>query len=168
MKQFKSLAIAVVIFLGAAISANAQSKVAHVNTQELLKKMTEYKNAMTELSKIQDSYRASIDDMMKEMEKTNERYQKEEASQTREENQKRMVRLQEMQQNIMEYNRTAQEQFQKKEESMLRPILEKARETIQKVAREKGYDYVLDSQIGSGLILADGYDLLDDVIAVLK
>lgn len=168
MKQFKSLAIAVVIFLGAAISANAQSKVAHVNTQELLEKMTEYKNAMTELSKIQDSYRASIDDMMKEMEKTNERYQKEEASQTREENQKRMVRLQEMQQNIMEYNRTAQEQFQKKEESMLRPILEKARETIQKVAREKGYDYVLDSQIGSGLILADGYDLLDDVIAVLK
>lgn len=168
MKQFKSIAIAAILFLGAAISVNAQSKIAHVNTQELLEKMTSYKNAMTELGKIEETFKADIDNMLKEMEKTNERYQMEESSKTAEENQKRMMKLQEMQQNIMEYNRNAQEQLQKKQESMLRPILEKARETIQKVAREKGYDYVLDSQIGTGVLMADGYNLLDDVIAVLK
>ena len=34
---------------------------------------------------------------------------------------------------------------------------------IQKVARAKGFKYVLDSTTGTGLILADGYDLMADV-----
>ena len=51
---------------------------------------------------------------------------------------------------------------------MLRPILERAREVIQKVAREKGYEYVLDSSIGTGVLLADGYNLMDDVKAELN
>jgi len=35
------------------------------------------------------------------------------------------------------------------------------------VAEAKGYDYVLDSSEGGGVIVADGYDLLKDVQAEL-
>ena len=38
---------------------------------------------------------------------------------------------------------------------------------MQKVARAKGYEYVLDSTTGTGIIMADGYDLMNDVKAEL-
>ena len=50
-----------------------------------------------------------------------------------------------------------------KQESIYKPILEKSRTAIQKVAKAKGYQYVLDSSTGSGVILADGPDLMADV-----
>jgi len=63
----------------------------------------------------------------------------------------------------MQYRETAQQDLQKKETELLRPVYEKARTAIQKVAREKGYDYVLDSTTGTGVLLADGHNLMPDV-----
>ena len=71
-----------------------------------------------------------------------------------------MQELNEMQNSIREYNQTATQDVQKKQEELMRPIIEKARNIIQEVARSKGYDYVLDSTVGSGVILADGYNLI--------
>ena len=41
--------------------------------------------------------------------------------------------------------------------------MEKAQAAIQKIARAKGIQYVLDSTVGGGVILADGPDLMADV-----
>lgn len=169
MKNLKLISLSL-LFFAATFSSNivAQSNVAHVNSQDLIETMDAYKDAMAELDKIDKTYRTQIDEMLKEAQKTNERYQAEANTKTEEENQRRMEKLQEMQDNIMGFSQDAQEQLKKKQESMLRPILEKAREIIQKVAREKGYDYVLDSSTGTGVLLADGYDLMDDVKAELN
>ena len=37
------------------------------------------------------------------------------------------------------------------------------KQSLDKVAKAKGYQYVLDSSTGSGVLLADGPDLLADV-----
>ena len=51
---------------------------------------------------------------------------------------------------------------------LLKPVLEKARTTIQKVARAKGYDYVLDSSEGSVVIFMNPEsDLMEPVKAKL-
>ena len=63
----------------------------------------------------------------------------------------------------MEFRQNALRDLQKKEGELLKPVYEKARTAIQKVARAKGYQYVMDSTTGAGLILADGYDLMPDV-----
>ena len=44
-----------------------------------------------------------------------------------------------------------------------KPIMEKAQAAIKKVAKEKGFNYVLDSTTGSGVLVAEGTDLLADV-----
>ena len=44
----------------------------------------------------------------------------------------------------------------------------KVKETIQKIAKEKGYNYVLDSSEGSGVIFSDPkHDLMEAVKAAL-
>ncbi|TQD39646.1 OmpH family outer membrane protein [Haloflavibacter putidus] len=164
MKQFKTLLIAVSIILGGMLSANAQdSKVAHIATQELIESMPEYQAAMSQLEKLQNTYTSDIDDLMKEAQNKNKQYQAEASTKTDEENAARAQELQATQQKIMQYRQNAQQELQKKENELIRPILEKARTAIQKVARQNNYDYVLDSTTGTGVILADGYNLMNDV-----
>ena len=163
MKQFRTLFIALALIIGATAFTNAQSKVAHIATQELVQTLPEYKNAMDQLQKLEKTYDAEIKDMLAEAQSTMQRYEAEANTKTEEENQKRATELQAAQRRIQEHSAKARQDLQKKENDLLRPILEKVRTAIQKVARDKGYDYVLDSTTGTGVLLADGYDLMPDV-----
>jgi outer membrane protein len=68
-----------------------------------------------------------------------------------------------MQKRIQDYQENASKELQTKQEAIVKPILEKAKAAIQKVAKAKGYQYVLDSTIGAGVLVADGPDLSADV-----
>lgn len=163
MKQFRTLFIALALTIGATAFTNAQSKVAHIATQELVQTLPEYKNAMDQLQKLEKTYDAEIKDMLSEAQSTMQRYEAEANTKSEEENQKRATELQAAQRRIQEHSAKARQDLQKKENDLLRPILEKVRTAIQKVARDKGFDYVLDSTTGTGVLLADGYDLMPDV-----
>ncbi|MGX1023302.1 OmpH family outer membrane protein [Flavobacterium sp. CS20] len=168
MKSINTIFLTLAIVLGLVGNVNAQSKIAHINTQDFIESMPAYQDAMKQIKQVEETYSAEIDELLKEAQKKNERYKAEAPTKTDEQNQARMQELQEMQNSIREYNQTATREVQKKREELMRPVLEKARNIIQKVARDKGFDYVLDSSIGSGVLLADGYDLLDDAKAELS
>ncbi|MFV9484068.1 OmpH family outer membrane protein [Christiangramia sp. OXR-203] len=163
MKQFRTLFIALALTIGATAFTNAQSKVAHIATQELVQSLPEYKSAMDQLQKLEKTYDAEIKDMLSEAQSTMQRYEAEANTKSDEENQKRGAEIQAAQRRIQEHSAKARQDLQKKETDLLRPVLEKVRTSIQKVARAKGYDYVLDSTTGTGVLLADGYDLTPDV-----
>ena len=78
-------------------------------------------------------------------------------------NQTRQQEVQDMAKRISDYQETAQKDLQKKESDLMKPITDKVKASIQKVGKAKGYQYVLDSATGNGVILADGFDLLMDV-----
>ncbi len=163
MKNLKLLLIAAALFIGATSFMNAQSKIAHVDTGALVEAMPEMKAAQSQLEKLQKTYDAEIKSMMKEWEAKVKQYDGESASQTEEVNLKRVEEVQGMQKNIGDYRNQALEDLRKKEVDLLQPILEKAKAAIQKVARAQGFQYVMDSSPGNGLILFDGKDLLADV-----
>lgn len=167
MTQFKTFFIALALTLGATAFTNAQSKIAHVASQDLVESMPEFKDAQVQLEKLQKTYDTEIREMMNEAQKTMQRYESEANTKTEEENAKRAQELQSTQRRIQEHGQNAQQDLQKKEVDLLRPIYEKARVAIQKVARAQGFDYVLDSSNGSGVIMADGKDLMPDVKAEL-
>ena len=163
MKQFKTLLIAVALTLGATSFANAQSKVAHIATQELIEQLPSFKSAMTQLEKLEKTYDTQIKDMVTEAQNTMKRYDAEAPTKTDEENAKRMTELQQTQQSIGAYRSNALQELEKKRVELIKPVMEKAHKAIQDVARAKKFDYVLDSSTGSGVLMADGYDLMPDV-----
>lgn len=163
MKQFRTLFIALALTIGATAFTNAQSKVAHIATQELVENMPAYKDAMSQLEKLEKTYDAEIKDMLTEAQNTMQRYQSEAETVTEEENSKRATELQATERRIQEHSQRARQELKKKENDLIRPVIEKAREAIQKVARAQGFDYVLDSSTGTGVILADGKDLMSEV-----
>src|SRR5690554_933219 len=163
MKKMKTILIALAIFAGATSFMNAQSKIAHINAQELIEAMPEFKAAQTSIEKVQKTYDTEIKAMVKELEAKARLYDGEAESKTDEENQKRVMEIQGMQDNVQAYRQQALQDLEKKKSDVFKPILEKAQSTIQKVGRAQGYQYVLDSTLGSGIILADGKDLMADV-----
>ena len=163
MKQFKLLFVALVLFVGATQFANAQANVAHIDTQALVEAMPEMKAAESQLEKLQKTYDTEIKAMAKELDAKLKQYEVEAESKTEEENKKRFEEVQGMQTNIAAYRQQALNDLDQKRVDLFQPILEKARVAIQKVARAKGIQYVLDSTQGSGVLLADGTDLLGDV-----
>lgn len=163
MKQFKTLLIAAALFIGATSFTNAQSKIAHINTTELIQSMPEMKAAQAEMEKLGKTYETDIQASAKELQDKMKLYDSQAASQTDEENKKRVLEVQGMEQSIRQYQAQAQQDLQKKELELLKPITEKAKAAILKVAKAQGFNYVLDSTQGQGVIMAEGNDLLSDV-----
>ena len=167
MKNLKNLLVVVTILILSSISVNAQSKVAHINTQELVEAMPDMKNAKSELEKLAKTYETDIQAMATELQNKIKQYDAESSSKTQEENGKRLQEVQGMEQSIRQYQAQAQQDLQKKEIELLQPITEKAKDAILKVGNSQGFDYVLDSSQGQGVIMANGKDLLADVKAEL-
>lgn len=163
MKQFKKVAIAIVLFVGAVSMTQAQSKTAHINVTELLSQMPEMKAAQAELKKLEETYRADIQGSMEQLQNKYTQYNNEASSMSQEENQKRALELQGFERNIGEAQQAAQQELAKKQAELFEPISEKAKAAIERVAASQGFDYVLDASPGSGVIVATGKDLLADV-----
>ena len=163
MKQLKSLLIAALLFVGASQTVSAQAKIAHVDVTELMKSMPELKTAQSQLEKLGKTYDTEYNTMVEEFTTKIKKYEAEATTVSDAINKTRETEVQDMRGRIQQYQQTATTDLQKKQEEIVKPILEKARLAIQKVAKAKGYQYVLDSSIGSGVLLADGPDLLADI-----
>ena len=161
MRKIKILLLILCVTISFAV--NSQRKVAHINSTELVSSMPEMNEAKAELEKLAKTYENDIQTMAAELQSKVKQYDTEASAQTDEENARRLQEVQGMEQSIRQYQNQAQQELQKKEFDLLKPITEKAHATIVKVAKAQGFDYVLDSTQGQGVILADGKNLIEDV-----
>ncbi|WP_298418915.1 OmpH family outer membrane protein [uncultured Kordia sp.] len=163
MKQMKKLIAIAVLFFGVVSFTNAQTKVAHINTQQLISAMPEMKAAKTEFDKLQESLGADIQASVTEYRNKLTQYTNEAPTKTDAENDSRKKELVELETRIQEAQAAAQKTAEQKYIDLTKPIQEKALAAIQKVAKAQGFAYVLDATQGSGLLLADGTDLMASV-----
>ncbi|GAA4937812.1 OmpH family outer membrane protein [Algibacter agarivorans] len=160
MKQFKTLLLATALCLGTIGFTQAQSKIAHINTQELIAAMPAAKTAQAEIEALGKTYQTDIQASITEYQNTVKQYEAEASTKTDEENQKRGLELQEKQQRIQQFRADAQKDLAQKEAELFKPIQEAAMKAINEVAKAQGYQYVIDR---ATLIVADGKDILADV-----
>lgn len=167
MRKLRKLFLAAIMVVGFNVAAQAQ-EVAHINVSDLIPVMPESKTAKDELTKLQEKYKKEMETMQNDFQTKLKKYQGESATAGDALNETRGKEMQEMEQRIYLFQQNAQQEMEKKQLALTEPILTKAQQAIHKVARAKGYKYVLDSSIGSGVILADGPDLMADVKKELK
>ena len=153
MRKIKILLLILCVTIS--FTVNSQSKVAHINSTELVSSMPEMNEAKAELEKLAKTYENDIQTMAAELQSKVKQYDTEASTQTDEENGRRLQEVQGMEQSIRQYQSQAQQELQKKEFDLLKPITEKAQAAIIKVAKAQGFDYVLDSTQGQGVIFAD-------------
>ena len=197
MKHLKNLILAIICVVLSSLSAHAQSKVAHINTQELVDSMPKTKEAMAQLQQKNNELQSQVENMIKELEANKikfdgelktlaEQIQKEvvmaeqeaktdsekkdaqNLGQTRireyqQEEQNALTKLREFEENIRQYQLNSNNEIQELRNQLIAPILNEVREAIKKVGVAQGFDYVLDSTEGGGVLMAEGKDLTSDV-----
>ena len=163
MKNLKTLLLATLMTALPMTLTYAQSKIAHIDTQKLISEMPEVIAAQKQIKAVEETYTKEIENTYKEFQTKAQSYSADAANQTDVTNQARQTELESMQQNIQKYRETAAQDLQKKQGEMMRPLYEKARAAIEKIASAQGYDYVLDASAGGSVIMAKGKDLMADV-----
>jgi outer membrane protein len=162
MKQFKSLVIAVILFVGTNVSA--QTKVGHIDVQSLVTSMPEMKTAQDQMKKIQESYDKDFKAMATEYQTKLQKYEQESATAGDALNETRTKEMQDMGARIQKFQQDAQKELGQKEIDLIKPIMEKAQAAIKKVAKDKGLNYVLDATSpGTVLYMDGGIDLMPEV-----
>jgi len=160
MKQLKTLFIATILFFSASQIAIAQTKIAHVDTNELITKMPAMIEAQKQLDMLSKQYDAEFKTMADEYYAKLKKYDEEAATVTEKVNEERAKEVQDMEKRIRDYRETAQKELQQKESDLAKPLMEKIKASIGKVGKAKGFNYVIDV---NSAIFADGTDLTLDV-----
>lgn len=163
MNTIKKLVFVAVLLMGLG-SVNAQSKIAHINTDELVASMPETKALQAKLEALGKSYNDEASKKETELEAKFKRYNEDFKNQTELVNNERTKEVQADAQKIEQFKQEAVKDIQRQQEEGLGPILEKAQKAIDEVAAALGYEYVINAQT---LVVAKGKDLLPDVKAKL-
>ena len=164
MKQLQTLLLAVTLLFAGTTVVSAQSKVAHVNTQEILKTYPAYANAQASAKTAGESVAKAAESqytsMVKEYQDKAKKYNAEANTQTEAVNKARQKEVLQMQEGIATYERQIQQDVQKAQFEKIKPIEEKVMKAIDKVASTLGFQYVLDKQ---ALVVAKGTDITAEV-----
>ncbi|MDR6785422.1 OmpH family outer membrane protein [Pedobacter africanus] len=158
-------------FLFTANMANAQQKLAHLNSQLIIEAMPEVKAARTSIEALQKTKQADIEKMITEYqgklkaaqdkEKTLSEANKEAVGK---ELQTMGAELQDLEKRIGEAKQKAQQELETKNQELFNPIQIKADAAIKAVSKEKGFAYVFDTA-NQALIYWDGGE---DITAAVK
>ncbi|MBN2682599.1 MAG: OmpH family outer membrane protein [Bacteroidales bacterium] len=153
-----------VLMVSVNLMAQKDNKFGHIDSGKLLSLMPE----RAEAEKAMQTYTAQLENelsiMMEEYEKMATYIQQNKDLDEFLMN-KKMTEIQEMGQKIEQYRIDAQQRLQKKQEEILSPIIEKAKNAISEIAKEQGYTYIFDTSVG---VLLYWPENSDDILPAVK
>ena len=171
MRKLVKVAVVAVGLFFAGNAAQAQQKLGHINSAELLQSMPEMKAADATFKTFQDQKENQLKQMDAERQKKIASYQ--EKARTISEANKEVLgkemealakEIQDMEKRITETQQKAQQELQAKQTELYTPIYKKAEDAVRAVSKEKGYSYVFDTS-QPGVVYFDGGD---DILPVVK
>ncbi len=168
MKKLISLSLLLLILLGStSLTAQTDAKFGHINTNELLRMMPGREQAQAELEQYARELEETFSAMQTEFQTKYQDYLEKQESFSQLVRQSRERELQSLNERIMEFQESAQQDLIEQEERLLSPIIQEARNAIQKVGREHGFTYIFDTSGGSMVFWENGEDIMPLVRAEL-
>jgi len=159
MTKMKRITLAMGI-LCMALAVNAQ-KFGHIESERLLAVMPEYDSAQAKIQELREQYDLEIERIQVEINKKIEEYNKSEATMSNLIKEAKASEIQEMQMRLQNFAQTAQQDLQQQSMMFIQPVMDKARNAINDVAKEKGLVYVFDLSQGNPVYTSpESLDLL--------
>ena len=139
----------------AATSAQAQAtlKIGYTDVQYVLAQMPESKQIESDLKTYNTQLESQLKSKSSELETKYKAYQAGEATMTDIVKADKQKEMQGMQQSIQEFQRSAEQSLQQKQQTLLKPALDKLQKNIDLVAEENSYTYVFNSDGGGSPLL---------------
>jgi outer membrane protein len=147
------------------VSVNAQTKVAHINSQKLLDTLQSRKDAMTKLKQFEEEGVVELQEMNKSFEAAYIRYQQNEKDWSPVIQKMEQEKLMKKQQALETRQQELEQQMQIYGQELNKPILELVQSAVNNVAESKKIQYVLDETVT--LYFQGGLDITNEVMSEL-
>jgi len=146
-------------------------KYAIIDTRYILDKMPEYKTAQQQLDDIAASWQKDIDGRQTELDNMYKSYEAEQVMLSDDLKKKREDQLFNKEKDLRDLQRKRfgfEGDLFKKRQELIKPVQDKVYNAVQKIAAQRGYDFVLDKSEGITIIFADPkLDKSEDVLREL-
>ena len=147
-------------------SLDAQVKEArfgHIDTQSLLESMPERNSIQTEIEGAAAQYEQEIVRMQGDLEAKVAEYQQKAESWPAAIRAQKEQEITQDQQGLEQFYGTVQQELAMLEQSLLQPMIERARAAIEEVGAEEGFTYIFDTSAGATV-----YNGGEDVLSLVK
>lgn len=146
MKGLIRFAIVAALFVAGITTVSAQQvKIGYIRFDELVTSMPEYKTAGEEFEKKVQEIETQRTKMQEEWSAAVKEYEEKASTFTQIVRQAKEQEIMQMQQRIQSFVELAQQELQTVNEQLMAPIYEKAKTTVDEVAKANGFTYVLDA-----------------------
>lgn len=154
----------------AAFSANAQ-RYAVIDTKFILDRLPEYKDAQTQLNQLSEAWQKELDGLQSTLDKMYRDFEAEQIMLSDELKKKREDELFNKEKELRDLQRQRfgyEGDLFKKRQELVKPVQDKVYNAVEKLAVEKGYDFILDKSEGITVIFADPkLDRSEDILKAL-
>ncbi|MBD1365210.1 OmpH family outer membrane protein [Mucilaginibacter sp. ZT4R22] len=164
MKKLFKVALVAAGMLFAGNFAQAQTKIGHINFEQLVGLMPETKTLSAQIDAYKQTFVTQLTAMNTELQAKGKDFQDKGATMTDAVKVAKQNELQDLSKRFQDYQATAQQQVEAKGNELTKPLVDKARAAIAAVAKEKGYTYVLNSSQTDLIVSPDA----DDLMAAVK
>ena len=156
-----------IIGTGTAFQVKAQSKVGHINSNDLFMAMPERDSAMLVLEEQRQAILQQSEELSVQYNQKLESYINQRDSLTPLVVKTKEDELTDFQNRIRTFETAAEQELQNKQQTLFQPIIEKAQNAIKEVAKENGFNYILDVGQG-GYVLYFPEDESFDILPLVK
>src|SRR5215212_9803527 len=168
MKKFFLLAACSLLLVA---FSQAQSRYAVIDTKYILDKMPDYRAAQKQVDDFAATWQKEIDNMQKDLDKMYRDFEAEQVMLTEELKKKREDQLFVKEKKLRDLQRQRfgfEGDLFKKRQELIKPVQDKVYNAVQKLAVQRGYDFILDKSEGITVIFADPkLEKSDDVLKEL-
>jgi outer membrane protein len=158
-------ALLILVLIMGGVSVNAQTKVAHINSQKLLDTLQSRKDAMAKLKQFEEEGVVELQEMNKSFEAAYIRYQQNEKDWSPVIQKMEQEKLMKKQQALETRQQELEQQMQIYGQELNKPILELVQSAVNNVAESKKISYVLDETVT--LYFQGGMDITNEVMSEL-
>jgi outer membrane protein len=141
----------------------AQSKTGYINFQQMIGMMPESKLANDTLNALQEKLNKDGQQLLSEYTKKVTEFDSLQNKLTPAMQEVKVSEIKSMQANLQQYKEMSEQTMAGKEQQLLTPILDKAKQILKAVANEKGYTLVIDNSRDAVLVSAESDDLMPAV-----
>jgi outer membrane protein len=142
-------------------NADAQQRYGHIDSEEILQSMPEYKALQASMDRKQKELEASLKGMYADYEKRSKELQELSVGMMEAVYEERTKELAKLQQDILAYEESAPERLGKLQSNMMKPLNDKYLKIVNAVAKENGYAYIFDIAAGGVVYYPETGDITD-------
>ncbi|MFL2563783.1 MAG: OmpH family outer membrane protein [Flavobacteriales bacterium] len=158
MKKITSIVLLAITFLTSTLFA--QDKFGHIHSEQLLMIMPETADADKAIQEYSQMLETQLQAMYGEYQTKAGEFQTNEGLMTDIVKEAKIKEIQDLELRIQQFQQTSQESIQQKRNEVLSPLLEKAQNAINEVAKEQKYTYIFDISLGSIVYGEESRDIM--------